>query len=48
VILAILPPPPPPIDVIVLKPVPEIEESTPLFPCILLPTAEPPAPTVTV
>ena len=30
------PPPPPPVDVIVVNPEPEIEESEPLFPCYIV------------
>jgi hypothetical protein len=42
------PPPPPPVEVIVAKPEPEIEESTPLTPLALVEEPAPPAPTVTV
>ena len=42
------PPGPPPMAVIVVSPVPVIEESLPAFPFPLLDFAAPPAPTATV
>ena len=47
--LSILPPPPPPVEVIVVKPVPDIEESEPLAPFVEVDTPPaPPSPTVIV